>query len=172
VEIQRRKNIVFTNGTKIRFESKFTKGNPEDCWLWESTKIPAGYGNFWAEGKLRGAHRVSYGLYVGDFPEHMCVLHKCDNPSCVNPKHLVLGTALDNSKDKFFKERENHPKGEAAHNARLTQHKANRIREFYLVGESIPTLAKTFEVGIATIWRIIHNKTYKGREDITRKTYN
>jgi hypothetical protein len=152
---------MYSDTTKLRFEGKFIKGNCEDCWEWKSTKLPAGYGNFWANGKLKRAHRVSYEIYKGEFPGYMHVLHTCDNPSCVNPDHLVLGTALDNSKDKFRKKRENHPIGESAHNARLTQHRANRIREFYSIGESMLTLSESFKVGIATIWRIVHNKTYK-----------
>ena len=87
-----------------------------DCWVWigalhSQAKM---YGNF-RIGKPQKAHRASWLLFNGDIPNSFHVLHKCDNPWCVNPKHLFLGTNADNIKDKVKKGRssrlsgENHP---------------------------------------------------------------
>ena len=66
---------------KERFEEKYTKG--DDCWEWQAYKDKDGYGRIPFLGKTQSAHRISYQLYVGDIPDGLCVLHKCDNPACV-----------------------------------------------------------------------------------------
>jgi hypothetical protein len=74
------------------------------CWEWQSFRNDQGYGNFKVLGETL-AHRVSYILHRGKIPENICVLHRCDNPSCVNPDHLFLGTWADNNKDRHKKGR-------------------------------------------------------------------
>lgn len=95
------------------------KGTPEQrfwarvkktstCWLWTGAKIPDGYGSIWVEGKPTAAHRISWEIHHGKIPNGMCVLHDCpggDNPACVNPKHLFLGTKQDNAIDREKKGR-------------------------------------------------------------------
>ncbi len=90
-----------------RFEKKFqvTPG----CWLWTGA-LGGGagdgrYGHIRHEGKTLPAHRVSYELHKGEVPQGICVCHKCDNPRCVNPEHLFLGTHLDNMRDMYSKGR-------------------------------------------------------------------
>ena len=78
-----------------RFFAKVNK--TETCWLWTASKHPKGYGHF--GGPQLRAHRMSWVIHHGSIPEGLQVLHKCDNPSCVNPKHLFLGTNLDNMRD-------------------------------------------------------------------------
>lgn len=80
-----------------RFESKYVKSS-NGCWEWTGATWD-GYGEFWLAGTSRRAHRVSYRMYVGNIPNDMCVLHKCNNRRCVNPEHLYLGSKQDNAQD-------------------------------------------------------------------------
>jgi hypothetical protein len=91
-----------------RFWAKVQKG--DGCWLWTGGKFRRGYGAFKRRGpdgrfQQQKAHRVSYEWLVGPVPDGLCVLHTCDNPPCVNPAHLFLGTNLDNSEDRRVKGR-------------------------------------------------------------------
>lgn len=90
---------------KDRFELKFAQAE-SGCWLWTAGVYPFGHGKFAVGGRRADrAHRVSWRLYRGDISDGLCVLHRCDVPACVNPKHLFLGTKLDNNMDKAIKGR-------------------------------------------------------------------
>jgi hypothetical protein len=78
-----------------RFWSKVKIGNSEECWPWQGTKTPEGYGQFLLDGKMRYAHRVSFLLFTGAWAENY-TLHDCDNPPCCNPLHLYDGTQREN----------------------------------------------------------------------------
>lgn len=80
--------------------SKTSKG----CWEWKGATSVDGYGKFKSFGEQL-AHRVSWVLHRGNIPDGKCVLHKCDNPPCVNPEHLFIGTKDDNNKDRALKGR-------------------------------------------------------------------
>lgn len=101
-----------------RFQNGFTKLNGENaCWIWNGATDGSGYGQVKNLGKILKAHRVSYELYIGPIPEGLCVLHNCpegDNPACVNPNHLWLGTKLDNTQDMIAKGRDNFKCGQGA----------------------------------------------------------
>jgi len=83
------------------FAEKVDKRGTDECWEWEAGKVGGtGYGKVKIEGKTYRAHRVSWELFFGPIPKNMMVLHKCNNPSCVNPYHLYLGDGIDNAVDR------------------------------------------------------------------------
>lgn len=86
-----------------RFYSKITK--TQDCWNWTACKTHFGYGHFRLNGKMVMAHRVSWIDTFGEISDGLSILHKCDNPSCVNPGHLFLGDYADNARDREQKGR-------------------------------------------------------------------
>lgn len=93
-------------GNVTRFFKKIEK--TETCWNWTASTNGRGYGQFGLGARKLGnikAHRYSWWLHNCDIPDGMCVLHKCDNPTCVNPDHLFLGTKQDNSRDMYTKQR-------------------------------------------------------------------
>lgn len=99
------------NRASKKFWKKVSIG-PE-CWEWRAGKDADGYGGICIFGKAYKAHRFSWALHNQKDPGNMLVLHSCDNPGCVNPEHLFLGSNHDNSNDKVSKKRhrfhENHP---------------------------------------------------------------
>lgn len=88
---------------KDRFMEK-VKLMPSGCWEWQASKKKKGYGRFKVQD-FQHAHRFSYHIFKGNIPKGMLVCHKCDNPSCVNPAHLWLGTYSDNINDCYAKGR-------------------------------------------------------------------
>lgn len=77
----------------------------DGCWVWTGYRDKDGYGRIGVNDKRIGAHQFSYSLHCGQIPTGMCVCHRCDNPACVRPDHLFLGTVLDNNKDRTQKGR-------------------------------------------------------------------
>lgn len=145
-----------------RFWSKVSKspgqGPDGDCWEWEEGKTDAGYGQFRINKKIGSelAHRYSFLLAYGYMAEDVC--HRCDNPSCVRPKHLFGGTAKANAEDRQAKGRG--VRGERQHSAKLTEIQVRSI--FYRVawGESQASIARDLRVSENTIYRVLKGKTW------------
>ena len=144
-----------------RFWSKVDGNDPNECWNWTAGKQANGYGAFVYAGKTRYAHRFSWLLHFGTIPEGMFVCHHCDNPGCVNPKHLFLGTQTDNMQDAITKGRIG--RGEKHRNSKLTEVQVLAIRaEYQYHGKNkARVLAKKHGVTTTTINRVVTRKTWK-----------
>lgn len=107
----------FVEGIMERFWKKVDKRGPEECWTWLASVQTVGhpYGYFRFGKTMKKAHRISWMLNNGEIPEGMCVLHKCDNPRCVNPAHLFIGTQLENIRDRDRKGRTTRHNSEKIH---------------------------------------------------------
>lgn len=88
-----------------RFWAKVRRLSDGDCWNWLGARVTAGYGQFRVNGSLYYAHRYSYEIHYGPVPDGMFICHGCDNPLCVNPLHLFVGTQSDNMIDMWNKGR-------------------------------------------------------------------
>jgi len=131
------------------------------CWEWIGQKNSDGYGIIYVKGLGMGAHRFSYRLNR-EIPENLYVLHSCDNPSCVNPKHLFVGTQQDNMQDMLKKGRQFYPKGENAGMSKLTKNQINKIRELYKTGKYFQKdLANKYGISQTNVSCIILNKSWK-----------
>ncbi len=148
-----------------RFWKFVTRGTPDECWEWQGNRRPNGYGritsNAWEGFKPRkglGAHRVSWELHYGEIPDGMVICHKCDNPPCVNPNHLFLGTVSDNLQDALQKGLV--PLGDDHHNAVLTVDKVVRIRQMIIEGRTHRSIGAEFGVDPTTVSQIRRGKTW------------
>ena len=136
------------------------------CWFWTGwIHKKSGRGYFYKGcGEYVFAHRYAYEQFVGPIPIGMYVLHTCDNPCCVNPSHLFVGTQGDNMADMKDKGRVAHQRGEINGRAKLTQEEANVIRSSYrfrhpLYGQK--GLAKKYNLSVISIQQILYGNRYK-----------
>ena len=139
-----------------RFWSKVRIDTLDNCWEWQAGDDGSGYGLFHFQGKQHRAHRISWMLWHGKFPNEMFVCHHCDNPGCVNPRYLFLGTAADNSIDKMRKGRHKSPWP-----CRFDSLQIAEIREAYTEKQvTQEQLAQKYSVSVSTINRIVRDKGY------------
>jgi len=140
--------------------------NPKDCWVWTGAKKPSGYGNVRINKKYLIAHRVSFEIVNGEFPSKFKVCHICDNPSCCNPNHLMLGTTKSNAVDMLIKGREKErslaSRGEVNGNSKLNKDDVISIRKKYEEKSMNQyELAEAYGVSQANIGSIVKYKTWR-----------
>lgn len=152
---------------RVRLERYIIRSeNPDDCWSWSGgtdrhgcPRIYAGYANNKGSNIMLQASRVSYETYVEAIPIGLSVLHTCDNPLCINPRHLYLGTQAENMDDMVRRGRS--AKHERHSQAKITMAIAIAIRELYANGQgSQQGLANRFGLARGTVQAILANKTW------------
>ena len=173
-----------------RFWSKVNPAGPVpphcpeigQCWVWTAGCNPDGYGHCTVGSRTDGtrrmvlSHRHLYAALVMPIPEGQLVCHHCDNPPCVRPGHLFLGTNADNQLDMTRKGRRNaargerngsvthpesRPRGERIGKAKLTEAEVLEIRALARQGLSLRAIARQFRVGNTTVWQIIRRVTWR-----------
>lgn len=127
----------------------------DGCWAWTASHDVDGYGQF----KSGRAHRFSYELHHGAIPEGLLVCHHCDNPGCVNPAHLFLGTNADNNHDRDQKQRQ--CRGEDQHTAKLTERDVRTARALCTLGARLSEIALRFGVSRRTVARVATGESWK-----------
>lgn len=143
---------------KIRFEEKFVK-HSSGCYIWTRAIDSCGYGRISYNGKNCYAHVISFQLYKGiTDKKHVC--HTCDNPSCVNPEHLFLGTRADNMADMIAKGRGNKSFGSSHFKTNLKEDDVLTIRRLENI-ISKKELAKRYNVNQEAIYKIQNRITWK-----------
>lgn len=143
----------------LEFEKRYVPEPNSGCWLWTGALSSGGYGRFSSKrgGKhvMLQAHRVAWEIYRGPLRPGLCVCHRCDNPPCVNPDHLFVGTKKENSEDMARKGRSTH--GEKGPHARLTMKDALDVLRSTASGAA---LAVKYGVSSATINDIRMGRTW------------
>lgn len=148
-----------------RFLRKVTYDPQTGCWLWVGAKYRFGYGHFRRKingvWKMYKAHRYSYEFYKGIIPPKLCVLHHCDNSSCVNPDHLYTGTVKDNSDD--MKKRNRRKFGRNPLHKLLNMDIVSKIRQYSLDFPKTKQIdiSNIFGISTAQVSRILNNKIWK-----------
>ena len=148
-----------------RFWDKVERDSRDHCWIWNGHR-QRGYGRLHIHKKLFLAPRVSWVLHYGDIPEGKLVLHSCDNPPCVNPLHLFLGTPLTNAEDRGAKGRHSYKsrnKGEDHPRAILTNRTVSEIRARHVVKQYgiLKQLAQEFGVSKGTIKAVVSGRRWR-----------
>jgi len=171
---------------KEYFEDKFIPEPNSGCWLWLGALDHDGYGSFYVKRNVEPkAHRFSYELYCEPIPENLSVLHKCDNPCCVNPDHLFVGTQDDNMKDMKNKGRHRNPeinglklhpekaaRGEKVNTAKLTEKDCYKVVEYYKQGYTQKQISEIYNVHYTTIGGVINGRYWKHLNLTKGENYN
>ncbi len=136
----------------------------DTCWLWQGCVLKRSnknisYGQIRWQGKQLYAHRLAWELTYGPVPERKEVCHSCDNPICVRPDHLFLGTHSDNMQDAKEKKRMHCPSGENCNHSKLTVEQVKLIKQSTL---SQGKLAEIYHVSKSAIYFILNGRNWKG----------
>lgn len=169
-----RNYVNLRRDTIRRFWAKVQKSD-EGCWLWMASKDQKGYGVFWIGDRFLKAQRASFLINKGYVPpSNLFICHKCDNPGCVRPDHLFVGSNQDNMLDMTRKGRsragekhpskykpESVPKGEQHYAAVLNEDIVREIRWFCKQGISHQNISELYGVCREAITRVANRKTWK-----------
>ncbi|MEG4350181.1 HNH endonuclease signature motif containing protein [Microcoleus sp. LAD1_D3] len=146
------------NRSKERFEKHII--SKDNCWLTDLWANDKGYGQFHLKRSRMNASRASFLIYNGDIPEGMFVCHKCDNPPCVNPEHLFLGTHTENMRDMVEKGRSN--RGSKNPQSKLTEKEVFQIKALLVeTNLTVERISILFDVSQRTIAYIKQNDIWK-----------
>lgn len=151
------------NKLKMLFNKHTIKGLDSECWIWEGSFNTSGYGCLeWNGGKYISAHRASYLIHFNDLPSNLSICHKCDNPTCVNPSHLFLGTPKDNAQDRDKKGRLKTLKHDSHPMRKITMEIAKEIRELIKTNKyHLREISEKYNLSKTNILHIKHNKIWK-----------
>ena len=154
-KLLKRNNVRMRRTPDERFWMQTEKRLPDECWEWIGSKNDDGYGSIQINKTLTKAHRFSWQISNGEIPTGLCVLHKCDNPSCVNPNHLFLGTQQDNIIDMHKKGRLNY-KTRKPNPKSLPQESINELCQLYATGNYKQNqLSKMFNISTSSTNRYV-----------------
>lgn len=129
------------------------------CWLWNGGSFGNGYGRAHVSGVgARGAHRIAYELTVGEIPEGLVVMHRCDNRACVRPDHLMLGTPAENMRDMVEKGRS--LRGQLNLQSKLDEQRVREIRTALAAGETKAAVARRERVSEAAVWSVATGRAW------------
>lgn len=145
---------------KLRFYGWYV--TESGCWEWLGRTQSKGYGVLRVSSGNALTHRLAYDVWVDPIPVGLLVRHKCDNPPCINPDHLEVGTYADNMRDKVERGRSNSVRGVHAGLAKLTDVKVREIRYLWSTGDFLQRdIAKMYGVSASAIGQVVVRKSWK-----------
>jgi DNA-binding MarR family transcriptional regulator len=161
---------IYDNAFTDRFWRRVDIKDKDDCWNWIAGKDEDGYGFVEFHGVTYRSTHIAYMITRGEIEKELFICHKCDNPSCVNPDHLFLGTCLDNVKDRHLKNRD--AKGSAVGTSKLNENEIEEILELYFNKKMMSKdIAKKYGVHRSTIGRVVSGE-YWGQIHKNRGSFN
>jgi hypothetical protein len=151
---------LFDMGDPLQhFNYHANKQNKDQCWIWGGALQSKGYGTIHTKERRIYAHRFAFETLIRPIQDGEIVCHTCDNPPCVNPSHLFIGTPQDNSTDMVNKDRQ--CKGTQKRNAKLTEDDVRKIRALAKTGLKHNRIANRFNISRNHAWHIIHRRYWK-----------
>lgn len=156
-----------TQQHRERFWSKVDKSG--ECWEWLAAKNRKGYGVAWDGWRTQKAHRVAWADAHGGYPDG-CLLHQCDNPGCVNPGHMRVGSRAENNAEMVSRGRHvpggtygdgHYVRGTTHHAARLTPTRVREIRHDRLAGMSYAALGRKYGINQSAAWKVCNGKLWR-----------
>lgn len=153
------RNILIKNPIERFWKFVSIPDDKSQCWEWIGRKNYKGYGVMKINNHSIQSHRFSYELHIGKIPNGLIICHTCDNPACVNPKHLWAGTIADNNRDRDIKGRK--ALGEQNGKSKLTEKDVREILHMFSLGYSCAEIARKFNHPHSTIYAVKIGRSWK-----------